>query len=467
MPLGVILDDGTQHKTTISIAPSGSTITIANAIPTGRSVPVESPVVQGVLLDGNIDFQVVGVVLVSHDWFVFTNGVDVVKRYDGTDCVDVPGMPSAQDKRIVCRTLALYNNSLFLINTIEEGAAFPRRVRRSNNADPTDWVNGTAGFNDLLDGEDPLHAAELLGPYLIIYSERSIIRGEFLGTGGIDYDFTTMVRGEGSISSAGVADVGDKHIVMMQSNVYEYKGGFDLEPVGDDVYYRLYGKQASMSPERKHRAFSFYVEEMDEVWCFYSSTQASLGGCDRLLRYNVGEETWSEREFLDEFVGFGFFQSRGSRPWSSLIGSWLQQNWRWNERTLTSNSPTTHLCPVNLTQVMEYDYVQPLDNGQGISYTVESKDFLSTDVEKRFDLLEMGIRGDNVLVEVSIDSGLSWTTLGTVSRVNLGRARLEKQFIFLKVRFRWSGSGQFLLTWFGFYHKDESYVGKGGEGGIP
>jgi len=357
---------------------------------------------------------------------------------------------------VVARALALYKSCLFLINTIEDGEAHPRRVRRCDNGDPTNWIDGegTAGYNDLLDEEDPLQGAEVLGPYLIVYAERQIIRGEFVNTGGVTFDFQTMIRGEGVISTCSMADVGDSHIVMCQSNIYLYRGGFDLDPVGDNVYYRLYGSKGSMSPANKHKVFAFYVEELDEVWFFFPDTKA-VSGCNRLLRYNVGEKSWTEREFQQEFIGFGFFESRSSRPWSSLIGSWRQQIWRWNERTLLSSSPTTHLCCSEENQVMEYDYVDTLDDGVPIAYTVETKDFLAPDSIHRFDMLEMGIRGIDVLVQYSVDEGITWVPLGVVNRQAMGRVQMHRQFAFEKVRFRWSGSSSFVLDWFGFSHKEE------------
>lgn len=450
--VGIIMDNGQEHQSPIT-AKTGNTITIQDPIPTGRSVANGATVTIPVALTGTLDSHVVATNIPSHDWFVFTNGENVVKRYDGQNCINVPNLPGSG--QIICKAVANYNNCLFLINTIEDGTARPRRLRRSDSADPTRWSGGIAGFDDLLDSEDPLQGAELLGPYLIVYAEREIIRGEFIGTGGINFRFDTMVRGEGALSSLSIADVGDVHLVMMQSNIYAYRGGFDLEPIGDPVYYRLFGSRADMIPDLKHRCFAFYVEELDEVWFFYPAIGA-VEGCNRMLRYNVGEKSWTEREFLDEFVGFGFFQSRGSRPWLSLVGSWLQQTWRWNDRTLTTNAPTTHLCPTTEGgPVMEYDYNTTLDNGTPIPYIVETKDFLDPDVVNRFDLIEMGLRGTDVLVEASTDGGLSWTTLGLVSSNIQQRVQVFKQFLFGKIRFRWSGSGPFELRWFGFSYKEE------------
>lgn len=450
--IGIALDNGVQLKTTISGAPAGNVVTLADAIPVGRTANVGAATVKAVSLSGDLNNHVIGITLPSHDWFVFTNGVDIVKRYDGSTVEDVPNLPSSGN--VVCQTLALYNNCLFLINCTEGGTAFPRRIRRSNSADPTDWTTGIAGFDDLYDAEDHLLGAELLGPYLIVYAERSIIRGEFIGTGGINFKFDTMVRGEGVISSTAVADAGDVHYCICQSNIYAYRGGFDLEPVGDKVYYKIFGSQGEMNPSFKHRSFTFYVEELDEVWFFYPSTSSE--NCDRMLRVNLAEETWAERQFAEAFVGFGFYTSQVNRKWNTLVGSWLQQTWKWNDRTITASSPTTHLMPAVGTKVLEYDYVATLDNGATIPYNVETKDFVSPDVSQRFDMLELQIRGTGVEVHYSIDSGGSWNSLGTITRNTMGRVRMHAQFVFERIRFRFSGTQDLQLRSVGFSYKEES-----------
>jgi len=152
--VGIILNDGTEHQTTVNGVPAAGEIPITDAIPVGKSVANGAAVIKGTALDGDLDNHVIGVTVPSHDWFAFTNGSDRVKRYDGTDCITVPGLPNSGN--VICKSLALYNNSLFLVHTIEGGTAYPRRVRRSNSSDPTDWTTGIAGYDDLYEDEDNL-----------------------------------------------------------------------------------------------------------------------------------------------------------------------------------------------------------------------------------------------------------------------------------------------------------------------
>ena len=456
--VGVQLADGSQLQSTLS-AVGATSVTTVDAIPTGKSASSGAQVVKAVVLQGDIDHPVVAETVPADDWLVFTNGIDNIKRYDMQSCVDLPGLTNTSAK-----WLKLYNDALFLINTTEAGVPFPRRVRVSDSGDVTAWGpnQGTASTYDLADFEDPLQLAEILGPYIIVYGQRQIYRGQFIGTGGINYNFDVMIRGEGAVGPYAVADTADAHYVMAQSNVYAYRGGFDLEPVGDNVYYRLFGATSDVNPGTKDRTFSFYVEELDEVWIFHPTTKAQFG-CDRLFRYNIGDKAWTERVFADEFIGFGFYQTRSSRPWTSLVGiKWNQMKWKWNSQQFLSNSPTTHLTVAggaNSGKVMEYDYVEPFDNGVAIPYTVESKDFIAPDTLDRFDMLEMEVQG-KCSVQASIDEGRTWIPLGDIDNLVLEKVQLFQQFSFNKLRFRWLGqSDNFRLTWFGFSYRQESLYG--------
>lgn len=449
--IGIALDSGNQHQTTITV--SGTTFTLAASIPALESASSGNVVLRAVALTGTLDHQVSAVTYSGNNWFVFTNGINKPMRYDTIDCVVIPNLPSAGN--IVCAAVAVYNSALFLANTTEGGVNAPQRVRRSNQTDPTNWTTGTAGYDDLLDSADPILTLDVLGPYLIVYRDRSIYRGEFVGVGGLNYQFAAMIQGEGLVSAGGVVDLSDMHIIFGHANIYEYRGDFALTPIGDEIYPRLFSVHSDMNPAYEPRAFGFYVEELDEVWFFYPSVASTI--CNKMLRYAVGDKRWYERVFADSFAGFGFFQLEESFIWTDLKNSWNSQNWKWDSRKLLQQAPTTHLLSATAGQVFEYDYYTTLDNATGISYTVESKDFVVPDAVIRFDMIEMYIQGMSILLEVSTDYGVSWMTLATITEHTMNKVRVFKQFTASAVRFRWSGTDDgFRLDWYGFSFKQES-----------
>lgn len=450
--VGITLDDGSQHKTTVSGAPAGTTITITDAIPVGRFAANGAAVVRAVVLAGTLDKSVIMDTVASHDWFVFTNGIDIIKRYDGADCVDIPNLPSSGNT--ICLALRVYNKALFLLNTTEGGTAHPQRVRRSDIGDPENWTTGTAGFDDLFDSSDHIMAGEILGPYLIVYRDRSIERGQFIGAGGLNYSFESMIKGEGTPTSQGVVDMGDFHTFVGHANIYDYRGGFDIEPVADKVHTLFFGPNADVNPTNRKRIFSFFVEELNERWFFFPSTNSA--NCDVLLRNNISEENWAIRRFAHSFVGYGFYTVQETADWASLVGDWAAQTWFWGTAALQADAPTTHLCSEG-TQVYEYDYFDTDDDGTVVSFVLETKDFLLPDAVFRFDSIEGYLRGSSVLVEYSTDKGESWQTLGTVTNTLNRRFAVFKQFVADKVRFRFSGSdSSFMLSFFELYWRWEA-----------
>ena len=449
--VGITLDNGDQHQTTISV--SGLTFTLTDAIPVGRSVASGASVIRAVVLAGTRDDSVDADTVASHDWFVFTNGVNIVQRYDGTDCVVVPNLPSAGNT--ICKSVAVYNSALFLLNTTEGGTAYPQRVRRSDQSDPTNWTTGTSGYDDLYDSSDTILAGWPLGPYLIVYRSLSITRGQFIGSGGINYQFNTVVSGDGAIAAGGIVDIGEYHIVVGNNNVYEYRGGFDTKPIGDALVNRLFSTRGNLSPQYKSKLFAFHMKQMNEVCIVYPDTGSTYP--NKALRYSIDTKAWYERSFAHTFTGYGPFLAVASFSWNDLVGSWLDQVWQWNSSSMVTQADTILLCSAESSQVYEYDYVSTLDNTTAIQYTVETKDFVLTDSEFRLDTVTLYMQGTSVLLEYSVDQGLSWNTLSTITQPTMGKVLIGKQLVANTIRFRLSGtSPDFKLSWIYISFKIES-----------
>lgn len=453
--VGIILDDGSEHQTTVASTGAG-VINIDDAIPTGRNAPVSAAVVKALDLNGSLDNQVSIVVVASHDWFVFTNGVDAPKRYDGTDCVDVPNLPASGN--FVAAAVTLFNGYLIFLNTIEGGTSYPQRVRRSDAGDPTNWSTGDSGYTDLVDSEDFLVAGLVLGPYLIIYRERGIIRVEFLGTDEATFNFESTVAGIGVLSHDSAIDLGDYHIILGNAGIYEYRGGYDITPISDNIYPELFGVNATADPAKSHRNWGFYVEELDEVW--FAITQQGDEAPTRIFRYNAATKTFIIRDFTEPMVGFGYSSSTNNLSWNDLIGDWNEQTYKWNARQLSSASPITHLLGLTSQQIYAYDYVSPTDDGSYIPYEIQTKDFIEPGYQLRLDSIDLKYIGASVSLYYSTDSGSTWTLLEQLADVSeFTRTSVYKQFVAERIRFKLAGYGLgFGISWLKFKYRVEREV---------
>jgi len=448
--IGIELDDGTQHQTTVNGAPAANIITFDDALP-GPSA-IASAVVKAADLNGSSDIQPSVTTWAAFDKMYITNGIDVPKEFDGIELVDISNLPASGS--FACRIVAIFNNYLIFLHTTEAGTLFPQRMRWSlpgNDAAFDESVN----FLDLYDSEDFIVAAEGLGSFYIIYKERSIYRLEFLGLLLQTWNITKTIDSEGTFNQDCVINLGDEHILFGNANIYKYDGNFNLDPVGDEIFDKLFAQDGELNPTYAARTFGIYIEELDEAWWFYPNGSDEFP--QNIIRLNISTGAWSDRRFLEAFTGFGFFQAQGDITWATAPGTWAAFTGPWVSKQVQANAPTVHLLSKDTLQVYDYDYVTNEDDGEAIPFEVETKDFYIGDYELRFDRYDFRISGINVLVEASYDQGNNWEVLGTVSPGTVyAKQSLFRQHISRSVRFRFSGSEGFGLEWVGFKFKGES-----------
>ena len=446
--VGVELDDGTQHQTTVNGVPAGSTIVLAVALPSAAAAG--KVLLKAVDLTGSDSIPVSIDVFVPSDLMIFTNGVDTPKQFNGTTVVDVPNLPGTT---FVAFIVVVFKQHVMFLRTVEDGVAKPQRERHSDTGDPTNWTTGNAGFTDLVGSEDFIVTANKLGPYLIIYKERTVIRTEITGLAGEVILFTTTITGEGALSVDSVADLGDEHILTGNANIYSYKGGFNLEPVGDKIFNKVFSTKGELNPSQVSKVVTFYVEELDEVWIIYAAGTDTVP--KNMVRYLVKDGSFMERKWPTGITGFGLFELEDTKDWGDLTGDWDAQNFDWGSKISLSNAPTTHLCLG--TQIVEYDYLTTDDDGATISYIAETGDYYTSSWFFKLDYVEVALNGTAEIL-FSTDEGITFTSLGTIGPgSNFERFRAFKQTVARKIRFRFIGSStSFGIEWFGFQYAIES-----------
>lgn len=453
--IGIELDDGSHHVTTINGAPSGNTINLDDAIP-GSGVVATSgnDVIEGITLAGTNDDFVDAVTVPWSDQLVFTNGVDDVQYYDPitTQVAEVPNLPSSGDCQ--CKALVVWDSSLILIGTSEGGTNYNQRVRWCDKGDITNWTTGDASYIDLLDSTDKVLRGLNLGPYLIIYREDSIVRGTIVASAVKRFQWDTMITSEGLISSGGVVDVGETHFVVGQNEVYLYRGGFDKKPIGGNISSLLYGDDAEIDQSNDHRLFCVFIEDRNDVWIFYQTTEGTLP--NKAIRYSGRRQAFTTREFSDQFMGSGTSVESNSFTWADLLGTWEDQTWKWNSTSIVGNSRTILLCRDD-GQVLEYDFITPDDDGVAKTWTIETPDLIHPNAIVRHDYIEMKCCGGQATIEYSVDSGANYNTLEVITPgTDPVKVRMYKQFTGERIRYRITGSSSFCLYWYNIRHTVET-----------
>ena len=443
--IGITLDNGKQHKAQIDSI-SVNDITIDTAIPTVAASG--KAVIKAAELSGNDDNAVSITTWAAFDKLYFCNGVDTPKEYDGSSVSDVSNLPGTT---FVGNIIRVFAARLVIMGTTEDGTSRPQRVRWTNVGTDDQW-DASTNLNDLYETEDFIKAGETLSGDMYVYKERSIVRMRPTGDSIKPFEFRQLIDAEGARNVDAVVNLGDVHFFFGNSNFYFYRGGYDLEPIGDSVYDKIFGQQGELNPSQVDRAFCAYIEELDEIISFYAA------GSDDFPRtaakFKLATQAWSFRKYTRDITGFGFFQRSSTQTWNDLQGSWLVQTYAWNARQFQANTPTLHLCG---GRVYEVDYITATDDGVGIPWTLQTKDFYVPNWNLRFDRFDLKLSGENVTVEVSVDEGASYVSLGTINPGAVTqKITLFKQFVADRIRIRLSGSSAIALDWIGFTYKRES-----------
>lgn len=443
-----MLDDGTQHQTTINGAPSGSTITITDALPS--QADTGNNFVKAVDFSGVDTKQVSVITWGAFDSVYIANGTDTPHKFDGSTCEAMTGFPSTP---FIADLVYVQDSYLCFAGLSEAGTSRPWRVRWSDAG--LDNAFTSTNFTDLVDTEDWIIAGAPLGNAFIIYKENSIYRQEFLGTDDQTWNFVPTIPDEGVSSLYSVVPQEDHHIIFGRNDIYRYEGGFDLISVGQRIKDKIFGSRGELNIDQLTKIIGIEVVETKEIWFIYPKT----GDDDpqNVIRYHLEYKRWTEREFSFPVTGFGLWRDTTATAWNALIGTWQQQTYPWVSKQSLGGVDSVILGDGSSLNSYEYDYTTSDDAGTAISYTIETKDFNLPNKHLRTDRFEYFLRCVDMLIEYSVDQGVTWNTLGTVtSPVSASRQRLWKQFVGTQVRFKFTGSSDLLLQWIAFVYKEET-----------
>ena len=463
--MGLPLDNQQQLIVTVQSV-AGAVVTFTPAVPAGRTVPASSSnVAHGVNLHGSLLHQVSIQSYPGKSWIFISNAIDPVMYYDTFGGL-LHNLVTHSDLPVntTCAAMAVFHGSLFLFATEENGQDLPQRVRMSDIGNPLSWtpaanggpLSSIAAIYDLLDTEDFLHAATILGPYLVLYRETTIMRGTYLGvlTNIIFWEYT--IYSEGITSIGAVSEIGSQHQFVGNGGIYQYDASYQLNEVGDPIYTATFSAVGDLNASQKDTIFSQYCGDYDEFWVFYPHNQALYP--DKMIRQALDKLSWYYRFFANTFVGSGPYLPTVSTTWSTAIGTWASQTATWDSRIFLANVASIMLAANDVNQVFLYDYRATTDNGAVIPWSLVTKDIQEGGNLYRWDSCHVYGSGNGVLVEVSIDGGQSFSTVGTLNfGVGLSVQQLTFQFVSHYIRFRLSGNDpKFEFVWLDVWFQLES-----------
>ncbi len=396
--IGIILDDGTQHKTTVDGAPAANVITLDDAIPSAAAIG--KAVVKAKDLNGVDANQVVMEAVPFEEWTVFTNGIDAPQRYDGSTVEIIPNLPFSGDT--ICKALVVFRNYLLLLGMTENSVSVPYNVRWSDNGDATNWSTNDAGFAALTETRDPIQGGKLLGRQLILHHTRSMTRVQFLTQGpspfafeGISFGKSAQAEGLAALGHNAIFALEDSHVFPTRKGVYEYPGGFTVNRISDNIFQETV---ESLELFNASKAFVQVSDIRDWLMLFLPGSGGDFPTSAIIL--NRVRQTWAVRTFPTE-ISFADIKtgSVGVR-YIDLVGTMAEQTWNANTLTQSADAPTLLFGDATNLKVFKYDYMAVLDDATEIVGTIRTKLYRTYDRFTRMQWVELKIAAGRVILDI-------------------------------------------------------------------
>lgn len=379
--------------------------------------PEESTVVDitgDTLLNGNLDYPVF--CENAQDYFVFTNGIDPVKYWDGVSehISNLPGLDDCDGgvTSVRARCLLYAQNFLLLFGTTENSYPCPQRLRWSQIGNIFKWKknedgSGESGWGDLTDGVDWAQRLVAFGNYVVAYKERSIQVLSYVG-GDLIWDKRPEISGTGLLAPRAIMDLGNEHLFVGPDNIYSFNL-IDAAIAGDSIAKEFF---QMLDPGRAHLTTSFYVEEIPENWFPFVSTTSADGSIDKAIVYNTDTKAWSIRDM--PFHAYGFYNLKDDPTWDADEETWDSDETTWDSSVNLANAPI-NLC--GDTQGYIYVFRGNSKNGADLPFHITSKlfDFDEPFRLKRLKRIQLMVSREgpyNLLVKVgtaeNVDEAITW-----------------------------------------------------------
>jgi hypothetical protein len=397
---------------------------------------------------------------VMNDTMIITNGIDAPQTFNGTTIAALT-TTLATGAITTSELTFTFKDHLVLCNNTENSADCPQRVTWSNIGSLTDWVNGTAGYQDLTDDESWVIAAERSSENeYTIYKERSIVKMTWVG-GHTPFRFQTMVSGTGALGKESTEDMGGQHVVFGPDAIYYYDGETEIDVIDDPIHKTLYNK-LNADTDILGRAMLFYVEEDNELQLWIATSTNEIP--NEIWCYDVVNKVWYTK--ARTMTGFGFYQKQSALTIGDLVGTIGEQNWRFEDTITKTNFPIT-LVGDSGGKVYYLDKLTLDDNGTAISNEFQTPDFVLPNTAEymnkfmRISKLLVEAKGQSITVEWSEDGGGTWNPCGSAgdnTRTLTGAFDIydfDFDVVARKIRFRFTNNtaaSGFTLRYYGFYH---------------
>lgn len=214
----------------------------------------------------------------------------------------IAGAPKAQ---IVLTTA----NFVMLLHTNE--GTFGDQTDRwwcSGFQDDTSWtpaVSTQCTTGRLVEGEGPITAGAVLGDDIIVFKERAMFHGRYVGAPAV-WDFDRVPGNFGCVGQDAVVNIGDKLVVVQKDDIYVYDGARPYSIAAGTIKDTF---SSQLERDYGYKTTCLHDRFKSNVWVFYPFGSSSLANA---LVFNTVSKKWGATNVSTiEAVSF----------WPDLLGS--------------------------------------------------------------------------------------------------------------------------------------------------
>lgn len=312
------------------------------------------------------------------DLLLIVNGVNTVRKWTGSGNNQVLGGSPG-----IAGSVCYLTPYVILGNLIEDGVAYPWKVKWCGTGTPEVWTGGNSGSQILSDDNSSLLKLKRLSEYAAAYKAESL----WLGRKDVSDTviFERIKTGIGLFGKNCVVDVEGIHYFMGLNDFYAWNGSTP-EPIGKNVRDEVF---STVDRTKSAKFFALHVKSQTEVWFYVVITGQTYPTV--IWKYNYRLGIWYYDTCSNITAGIDYTDNNGV------------------DRIITGGS-SGYSYEIDSTT---YD-----DNSVAVDCSVATKDFVADKFEnkKRWLQLDIWAHGSGTLsVDYSVDRGANWTSLSTAT----------------------------------------------------
>ena len=334
---------------------------------------------------------------------VFTNGIDTIKKWSGTDAYgNLGGDPP------IAKYVLDFQGYLLLANVTSVGNPYTSRVQWSDTGNVELWAGGNSGLKDLVQENDDITGMAIYGNYAAIHKENAIYIGYLVTTSSI-FKFDRKNTGIGTICNNTIQNLPTGEQAFLSKSGIHLFNGISAPLIPSLIMEEL---RQGLNPENIHKCWSVVVPEINEYWV--AVPMGSQTEPDTIYKYNYMTKECHKDE-RSNISAAGKYTASEQKSWADQVGDWASAIGVWDDVKLLELHPI--VCFGDTSGISTKRDQVNNDNGTAISAYWDSKIHESDEKGRfaRWQEMQVWAKGNNVKIEYSIDGGTNWVLITTLA----------------------------------------------------